>query len=439
MKKTLLFTVLFLSCQSKMDYAPPISLDAEDPPKVNSSIRAVHESVLQSESGFVRFETTDALWLEGYVVSSDHAGNFYKELYLQDAPENPSRALRLLLDAQALYTTYPLGKKVYVKLNDLGAGRQNGIISLGTYQADGVARLPETQITHHLIRDTLSQQLIPLALAREDFHSNHYGKYIELSTVQFSKSELGKTYASEAFDRYDGARVLEYCDGYQTVFVRTSIYSGFKAQTVPSGAGTLKGILTRDYYDEQTVVQLNTPLSVDFEQARCDPFYGEHFETFRLGKIDEAGWLQWREAGSQDWEVYRDENSLGQSARIGSYRSGDETTISWLISPEWDLRSLSNPMLRFRTSVAFGDASHLQVFYTTRWDATTETPSAIDWQPISATLASRGTASEEWVDSGTIQLPSVSHLRLAFVYSGSGKTTSDGTYELDDLTIYSQD
>ena len=175
MKKTLLFTVLFLSCQSKMDYAPPVSLDAEDPPKVNSSIRGVHEAVLQSESGFVRFETTDALWLEGYVVSSDHAGNFYKELYLQDAPENPSRALRLLLDAQALYTTYPLGKKVYVKLNDLGAGRQNGVISLGTYQADGVARLPETQITHHLIRDTLSQQLIPLALAREDFHSNHYG------------------------------------------------------------------------------------------------------------------------------------------------------------------------------------------------------------------------------------------------------------------------
>jgi hypothetical protein len=104
----------------------------------------------------------------------------------------------------------------------------------------------------------------------------------------------------------------------------------------------LKGILTRDYYDEQTEVQLNTPLSVDFEQARCDPFYGEHFETFRLGKIDEAGWLQWREAGSLDWEVYRDENSLGQSARIGSYRSGDETSISWLISPEWDLRSLSN-------------------------------------------------------------------------------------------------
>jgi hypothetical protein len=96
-------------------------------------------------------------------------------------------------------------------------------------------------------------------------------------------------------------------------------------------------------------------------------------------------------------------------------------------------------MLRFQTSVAFGDASRLQVFYTTRWDATTETPSAIDWQPISATLASRGKASEEWVDSGTITLPSVLHQRLAFVYSGSGKTTSDGTYELDDLTIYSQD
>jgi hypothetical protein len=188
----------------------------------------------------------------------------------------------------------------------------------------------------------------------------------------------------------------------------------------------LKGILTRDYYDEKTEVQLNTPLSVDFEQARCDPFYGEHFETFRLGKIDEAGWLQWREAGSLDWEVYRDENSLGQSARIGSYRSGDETSISWLISPEWDLRSLSNFGGVWRREPSSDFLYHPMGRY-------------IDWQPISATLASRGTASEEWVDSGTITLPSVSHLRLTFVYSGSGKTTSDGNYELDDLTIYSQD
>lgn len=439
MKKALLFTVLFLSCQSKMDYAPPVSLDRESPPKVNSSIRAVHEAVLQSESGFVHFDTTDALWLEGYVVSSDHAGNFYKELYLQDAPENPSRALRLLLDAQALYTTYPLGRKVYVKLNDLGAGRQNGVISLGSYQADGVAPMPEPQISNHLVRDTLTQQLIPLELAREDFHSNHYGKYIQLSDVQFSKSELGKTYASEAFDRYDGARILEFCDSYQTVFVRTSTYSGFKTQTVPSGAGTLTAVLTRDYYDEQTVVQMNTPLSIAFEQPRCDPFYGEHFESFRLGKIDEAGWLQWREAGSQDWEVYRDENSLGQSARIGSYRSGDEATISWLISPEWDLQSLSTPILSFQTSVAFADASNLKVFYTTQWNSETPMPTAIDWQPIPAVLASRATAPEQWVDSGMIPLPSVPRLRLAFVYSGSGKTSSDGTYELDDLKIYAKD
>ena len=52
-----------------------------------------------------------------------------------------------------------------------------------------------------------------------------------------------------------------------------------------------------------------------------------------MGRFDEQHWINWIEKGTVYWEVYEDENSLGQSLRIGSYRSRDAKSICWLITP----------------------------------------------------------------------------------------------------------
>ena len=154
-----------------------------------------------------------------------------------------------------------------------------------------------------------------------------------------------------------------------------------------------------------------------------------------MGKVEERNWKQWQESGTQNWEVYRDESSLGQSVRIGSYRSGDDKTISWLLSPRFDLGILSNFELSFRSSVSFGDASKLEVFYSTDWDGTLSTLEKANWEPLPAQLANRNSDPDVWIDSGNFAIPKAPTFYLAFVYSGSGKTTSDGTYEIDDIRI----
>jgi hypothetical protein len=90
---------------------------------------------------------------------------------------------------------------------------------------------------------------------------------------------------------------------------------------------------------------------------RSDPFFEENFESNRLGLFAKPGWTNYAEEGSRYWEVFEDENSLGESLEIGSYRSGDEVSTSWLISPKIDLRSLANPQFAFRSSVRFADES----------------------------------------------------------------------------------
>lgn len=72
--------------------------------------------------------------------------------------------------------------------------------------------------------------------------------------------------------------------------------------------------------------------------------------------------------GKQFWEVYEDKNSLGQSIHIGSYRSGDVSKISWLISPKMDLSSLKTPQVAFRTYVSFTDEGILEALVSSDWN-----------------------------------------------------------------------
>ena len=127
----LLTLMFFIECSLPIEYPVPKSI-ALELPKENTSIQSVWERVQQSESGFIRYEEEEnELWLTGYVSSSDAMGNFYKEVYIQDHYQNPKRGLRLLLDQTALHNFIPVGMKVWVRLNGLGAGTHQGVLSLG--------------------------------------------------------------------------------------------------------------------------------------------------------------------------------------------------------------------------------------------------------------------------------------------------------------------
>lgn len=110
--------------------------------------------------------------------------------------------------------------------------------------------------------------------------------------------------------------------------------------------------------------------------------------------------------------------------------------MSWLVSPRVDLGSLAHPVLAFRTSVRYPDNSILEVFVSTNWSGAAEEISQATWMPLNAQIAKKTDNPAHWVDSGLLSLADyVSHCYIAFRYTGSGKTSHDGTYELDDIRI----
>ena len=115
---------------------------------------------------------------------------------------------------------------------------------------------------------------------------------------------------------------------------------------------------------------------------------------------------------------------------------GDAATVSWLISPKIDLSPLHQPHFAFRTSTSFADNSLLEVFYSSDWSGETAALEDAQWLPLPARLATKEDDNALWIDSGELPLTEIVPIYFAFRYTGSGKSTYDGTYEIDDIRIY---
>ena len=124
---------------------------------------------------------------------------------------------------------------------------------------------------------------------------------------------------------------------------------------------------------------------------------------------------------------------------MGSYRSGDAVSISWLISPKIDLQSLNNPRVAFWASTSFADDSTLEALVSSDWDGQAETIESAIWLPVLARIAIKDDDAQIFVDSGELNLNFYeNNLYFAFKYLGSGKTAQDGTFILDDFRTFEE-
>ncbi len=404
------------------------------------------------------------LYMEGYVISSDEGGNFFKELLIQDKPENPTIGIKVLIDVNPLFVRYEPGRKVYVKLNGLAVGITNGVLTLGAQNGNSVGRISTADENKVIKRSANLTTLVPLPMDFTDFNDAKTNLFIELQDVQFNRNQaLGDSplsYASEAFDEFDGERNLETCSNGSTRVFSTSTFADFKSLTLPSGRGRMKAILTKDFRGNTFNIVINTPEDINFDNAeRCDPveincglassqstinIFSDDFESQTpFSPVSGNGWTNYIEAGTKSWEAYTDSGSnasLGISVRIGSYQSGDVSSIAWLITPEIDLDAQTNETFVFKTSNSFDDGSELELLFSPDWDGDEATIETATWGIIpAATIVSDDDNFTAWINSGIVDLSCADGtIHIAFRYVGSGDSDFDGTFELDDISINGQ-
>jgi hypothetical protein len=457
---TILLLTLFLiiSCVDDENFDAP-DLTIVDPEIENvTSILAIANQVAASNDPVITFEDNES-FVPGFVISSDEAGNFFEEIIIQDKLENPNAGIRILIDVNPLFTKFELGRKIFIKLNGLSAGISNGVLTLGFLDATGdLEKIPEGQLDEFFIKSPEIGTLIPLSMNLECITGTNL--FIELDDVQFNRNQVldGLTFAAESTDSFDGERILEGCAGGSIIF-STSTFADFNSLTLPANRGALQGILTKNFFGDEFNFVINSPTDIKFDNVeRCDPIiidcglanvegantiFADDFETQTEGDpITGNGWTNYIQDGSVFWESYTSGGtnaSLGISARIGSFNSGDECSVAWLITPEIDLDLQDNETFTFKTSNSFADGSRLELLFSSDWDGTPENINNAEWlgNIPQATIVSDNDFFGDWIDSGIVDLScGQGKIYIAFKYLGSGQDDdADGTYELDEINI----
>lgn len=460
----LMFIAIFAitSCVQDDDYTVPNSLGDEENAGLQQIMDDINAGVLNEvsiaevkmmydSSGEIPFEVDTDIVMKGYVSSSDRSGNFYKEIYIQDNFENPTAAIKVIINQVDLHNKFNKGREVYIKLRDLQIGEErvgNGVITIGggteTDQfGTTVTSLGTNQVNSKMFRSPASStmDIVPLSLSFDQVTENHVGMFVQFDGVEFPESLNGKRYFDPIED-FDTQRTMQTCGANYIEFIlETSSFSDFKNELLPTMNGSIAGIIAKDYFGEVLLMTLNTTDDVNFESERCTLLTPIFFEDFQDGtdnsNLDLPGWTNYAETGSEVWteQVFQ---GIG-TAEFSSFSTGDNLNIGWLVSPGIDMDAQENESLTFRTAQHHLDVDSedngIKVFVSTDFDGTDVL--AATWEEKSANFPNMDSSWYDLISSGSIDLSSYSGtLHIAFRVTGSGNDDSlDGAFQIDDVSV----
>ena len=463
-----LIQLLIWSCIKDGDYnIPDISFAEPEIPegKITTfkTIKSLYDQAVNSGNAIAIIDEDYDFYIQGYVISSDKSGNFFRELIIQNkkddsSPDNdPRLGFQIAVNVSSLSDIYQFGQKVYVKMSGLTVGESSGVIVIGKGNGAQVEQIQPSEYKNIIIRSSEIVDIQPKISNISNLTAWDYNTLIQLENMQLNRFELGATFASESIDEYDGVRTLVSCNSGVSIRMQTSTFSDFKSLIIPQGQGTVTGVFGRDYGGDFNVLVLNKSTDINFgESERCDPLelgcgiastlgtgnlLYEDFEDQKNNKpIEIEGWTNYIEVGTEAWEAFSSTSSnasLGRSARFQSSSSGDDSNIGWLISPAINLDAQDGETLRFKTSNSLANSSFLEVLYSLDWDGDEATIETATWGVLSDAYVVKDTDSfVPWFNSGTVDLSCADGtLYIAFKFTGSGQDTFDGIYELDEISV----
>ena len=193
--------------------------------------------------------------IEGYVISSDEGGNFYKKIYIQN--EDKTQALSVALDKSGIYTEFPIGAKVQLRLKGLTTQLNNAITEVG-YEIyknpksgrESVGSMAEAIYKTHLYdmggeRKTLASLAKEVTSIEAVKNNANAGQLITLKGVHFPNEVVGKTMYDKNKD-LGGATNYKLTDANgKTIDFRTSSFAKFKDEKVPAGTLDITGVLSK--------------------------------------------------------------------------------------------------------------------------------------------------------------------------------------------------
>lgn len=145
-------------------------------------------------------EIPEGTWIKGQVVSSDKAGNVYRELYIQDE----TGGIDVKIGKTSLYSDYQLGQWIYVDCGGLVLGQYNGMPQLGLEDPTGEYETSyidvQPLIDRHIRRGPLATPVAPTVITNEEdlTKPEFIGRFVTLKGLRYGAKT---SYSDEKFKR----------------------------------------------------------------------------------------------------------------------------------------------------------------------------------------------------------------------------------------------
>jgi hypothetical protein len=218
---------------------------------------------------------TENTVVEGYVISSDQTGNFYKTFSMQSSASNPStKGIQVEIDQSGLYTQYPEGSLVQIQLNGLVAGYDRGVLKVGATYLSGtetrVGRMASLVATSNVkktcepiqtitprVYNKISDALLP----------SNVNTLVTIKNVQFETPEADLTYGDAAGGTTVNRKLIDTKG--KLVDLRNSGYASWAGNTLPTGSGDITVVVS--IYNGSYQLYIRDLNDVKFDQPRFAP------------------------------------------------------------------------------------------------------------------------------------------------------------------------
>lgn len=450
------FSLLLInSCVKDDDWsAPPVHCTNNWVPNMT-----MHElfDLIDSDGALHTF-TEDTI-LEGWVVSSDSTGNFFKTISIQDKPENPTIALQVEMDRVDLFNIFPIGSKIAVNLKGIYAGYDRGMMKIGElFDSNGVmrvGRMADYQIDSHVVKTCEPiGKITPVVFNNLDemFSQGVFNTAVTIHNIQFDTSELGTTYA-DAVNQETVDKILIDKNG-TTVKLRNSGFADFAGEPIPSGSGSITVVMSGYDANNNGIVSpgeyqllINSTDDVNFDEPRFggggggtgDEFFScllEDFSSFSENTEDFPNYENIPVENNRKWRVT--EFGGNKYIQVSAFNATGNVVSYFVVPVDFSKADVFS----FKTNDGYNNGDPLKVYYSTDYVPGGDLSSATLENITSSFTISTGHTDgygDGFVDSGEYDLSALSGdgvIIFSYEGSGSGITT---TIQIDDIMIVDND
>lgn len=338
----ILFITFLSSCVKNKDFD---SLDASCSADLVTNTTFTQVKALYDEE---TLQIQEDLIIEGYVISSDKAGNFFGILHFQDAPANPNDALQIEIDLRDSHLFFGVGDKILLRLKGLYLGKSKDVFKLGgTFTSFGnvsVGRLPSNAVFEHVfVSCDVKETIVPTPIRISADLESNANTLVTLPNIEFAITELGLPFA---LDEEETRRLLVDCTDNEIEIVNSG-FSDFKAALLPEGSGSITGLLIQE--NDDFYLQIRDLKDINFIEERCedviDEFTSQEIFFSELADPEnntKARFVELYNASTvplslKGWKIYRYTNAsleVSSSLDLSDYTINPQSTL--VISPDAD-------------------------------------------------------------------------------------------------------